>query len=235
MRGAALGLALVAAGPAAAQGIECRLALVLALDVSSSVDTGENALQRGGLAAALVAPEVREAFFQTDLPVALAVFEWSGRWNQKRLLDWTLIERPGDLDTAASLIASSTRSTSEYPTAIGYAMGYASTVLREGPACLRQTVDVSGDGVNNEGFGPQAAYREFPFAEVTVNGLVIEEPDPEAQAEVSTAEYYEREVLHGPLAFLEVARGFEDYESAMRRKLEREVGSQAIGRLERGR
>lgn len=57
---------------------ECRLALVLAIDVSSSVDAAEDALQRNGLAAALLAPEVQAAIFAADLPVALTAFEWSG-------------------------------------------------------------------------------------------------------------------------------------------------------------
>ena len=60
-------------------------------NVSISVDEAEDALQRGGMAAALTAPEVTRAFFFSDLPVALAVYEWSGRNNQKILLDWTLI------------------------------------------------------------------------------------------------------------------------------------------------
>ncbi|MEL6103903.1 MAG: DUF1194 domain-containing protein, partial [Pseudomonadota bacterium] len=68
---------------------DCRLALLLALDVSSSVDMVEDDLQRGGLAAALVAPEVRAAFLAGPDPVALAVFEWSGRYNQEIILDWT--------------------------------------------------------------------------------------------------------------------------------------------------
>ena len=73
---------------------ECRLALILALDVSSSVDKVEDKLQRGGLAAALIAPEVITAFFASPDPVALAIYEWSGRYNQEILLDWTKIDTP---------------------------------------------------------------------------------------------------------------------------------------------
>ena len=61
------------------------------MDVSSSVDAAEDRLQRGGIVAALTAPEVQEAFFAGDLPVALAVYEWSGRYNQEIILDWTMI------------------------------------------------------------------------------------------------------------------------------------------------
>ena len=104
------------AGPAAA---DCRLALVLALDVSSSVDAAEDRLQRGGLVSALTAPEVRAAFFASEDPVALAIYEWSGRYNQELLLDWTLIDSPARLLYAAETLARSPRSHNAFPTAMG--------------------------------------------------------------------------------------------------------------------
>jgi len=151
----------------------CRLALVLALDVSSSVDAAEDALQRGGMASALRDPEVRDAFFISSDPVALMVYEWSGRYNQVTLLDWTLIETPADLNRAADIIGQSPRSHNDFPTAMGYALGFAATKLQEAPDCLFQTIDMSGDGINNDGFGPAEAYEAFPLADVTVNGLVV--------------------------------------------------------------
>ena len=87
------------------------------MDVSSSVDAAEDVLQRGGLVSALTAPEVQSAFFATDSPVALAAYEWSGRYNQEVLLDWTLIRTPADLLFAAERIAASTRSHNDFPTA----------------------------------------------------------------------------------------------------------------------
>ena len=216
----------VAASPAAA----CRLALLLALDVSSSVDATEDQLQRGGLVAALTAPEVRAAFFMVDEPVALAVYEWSGRYNQEIVLDWTMINSPADLLDAAETVAASKRSHNEFPTAMGYALGYGSEMLARAPRCLYQTIDMAGDGQNNEGFGPQLAYREFAFDEVTVNGLVVNAA--EFTSETMLIDFYKREVLRGPGAFLEVAQGFEDYERAMRRKLERELTPPIIGALD---
>ena len=209
--------------------VECRLALLLAIDVSSSVDAREDALQRGGLAAALLAPEVRAAFFATDLPVALAAYEWSGRYNQEVLLDWVMIDTSAAIHFAAEQIASSRRRHTEFPTAIGYALGYGARMLQRGPACLTRTIDIAGDGRNNEGFPPAAAYAEFPFDGVTVNGLVINAAEFEAETELIP--FYRDEVLHGPGAFLEVADGFEDYERAMRRKLERELRPPSVGAL----
>lgn len=209
--------------------LECRLALVLALDVSSSVDAAEDALQRGGLASALIAPEVQAAFLSGDLPVALSIFEWSGRNNQDMLLDWRYIRSSADLTRAAEAIAASRRGETEFPTAMGYALGFASVLLERGPRCLYKTIDISGDGENNEGFAPPSAYRAFAFDGVTVNGLAIN--GAEYEAEISLLDYYRNTVLYGPGAFLEVANGFEDYARAMRRKLEREVRPNAVGAL----
>ena len=214
-----------AASPASA----CRLALLLALDVSSSVDADEDRLQRGGLVSALTSPQVRAAFFAVDAPVALAVYEWSGRYNQEVVLDWTMIDSPAALLLAAETVAASQRSHNEFPTAMGYALGYGAEMLRRAPNCLYQTIDMAGDGQNNEGFGPRLAYKEFAFDDVTVNGLVVNAA--EFTSETQLIDFYRNEVLWGPGAFMEVAQGFEDYERAMRRKLERELTPPVIGAL----
>jgi len=222
IRAALITLALWAA-PAQA----CRLALVLAMDVSSSVNADEDRLQRTGLAAALMDPEVQAAFFAAGDPVALHVFEWSGRNDQVRLIaDWALIETPDDLATVAASIALSPRSRTDMPTAMGHAMGYAATLLENGPECLFHTIDVAGDGENNDGFSPALAYGAFPFVDVTVNALVVATGDAPPSGLVA---YFENNVLRGPGAFLEVARGFDDYEAAMRRKLLRELAVQVLG------
>nr|WP_214650001.1 DUF1194 domain-containing protein [Palleronia pontilimi] len=223
MVGAAAALA-VWAGAADAQ---CRLALLLGLDISSSVDAREDALQRQGLARALLSPQVVQAATAIpDQPIALAVFEWSGRWQQDLLLDWILLSSPEDMQRASDAIATSRRSYADFPTALGYALGYASGLLERAPPCLFKTLDVSGDGINNDGFGPDLAYRNFPFDEVTVNGLVVTGHDE------AVVTWYAREVVRGPASFVEVAQGFEDFERAMRRKLVREMGARVIGASE---
>ncbi|TDK41419.1 DUF1194 domain-containing protein [Antarcticimicrobium luteum] len=227
VRAAALALTLAAGLPAPLAAAECRLALVLALDVSSSVSAAEDALQRGGLAAALIAPEVEQAVFAAPLPVAIAAYEWSGREKQTLLADWRLIRSRADLLELAETIGRSERGQTEFPTALGYALGYGASLLARGPACLYRTLDMAGDGENNEGFPPAAAYAEFPFADVTVNGLVVNAPDD--GAEIDLIAYYRDTVLHGPGAFLEVAHGFEDYQRAMRRKLLRELAPRVVG------
>jgi hypothetical protein len=234
MRHRSLSLSAVAAAltllAPAAQAVECRLALALALDVSSSVNPTEDRLQRQGLARALLSPDVERAFFIAPQPVALAVYEWSGRYNQALLLDWTVIERPEILYDVAATLAASERSTAKFPTALGYALGYGATLFQSAPRCLYNTLDVSGDGKNNEGFGPDEAYNAFPFQDIVVNGLAINAA--EFEAETDLVPYYRNEVLHGPGAFLEIATGFEDFERAMSRKLERELSPPALSALD---
>lgn len=224
-------LAMLAAclAPASLAAVECRLALAIAMDISSSVDAAEDRLQRNGLAASLLAPEVQRAILGGDLPVALAIYEWSGRYNQTLLLDWRIIRGRADLLSVAEIIAGSRRSSNDFPTAMGYALGYGAGLLRRGPDCLFRTIDMAGDGENNEGFPPPTAYREFPFAGVTVNGLVVKTES--LRPEVRLLNFYRTQVLWGPGAFMEVAEGFEDYERAMRRKLERELSPRPIGSI----
>lgn len=211
---------------------DCRLALALALDVSSSVDALEDRFQRRGLANALISPDVERAFFLSPQPVALTVFEWSGAQHQHVLLDWRLIETPNDLYDVATQLAESTRTRSQEATALGQALAFASSHLARSPACTAKTLDVSGDGKNNDGFGPENAYRHFPFEGVTVNGLAIRSVSTTMTAFVTApidiAKYYRQEVIRGPNAFVEEAANFGDYERAMTRKLERELAPMAV-------
>ena len=198
---------------------------MLGLDVSASVDAAEYALQQQGLISALLAPEVREAFLNGPGPVALSIFEWSGRFQQDLLVDWTLIETEADLLAAAERIGGGTRRSTDFPTAIGYAIGFAAGRFAEAPPCLFQTLDISGDGQNNDGFPPEAAYAHFPMDGITVNGLAI----GGAQREI--IEYYRSEIIRGPGAFVEFASDHGDFAEAMRRKLERELRVMILGEV----
>ena len=227
IRGAVAGLALACtlAAPAVAQSENCRLALLLAMDISSSVSAEEDHLQRAGLAAALLAPDVAEAIFANSTRhVALSVIEWSGTYQQSVLLDWTLIADPASLQAAAQQLADSRRSYDEYPTAMGFALGYAHAHFRTAPACDRMTLDISGDGLSNEGFDTEIAYATYDYSGIIVNGLVI-------GAEPSLLRYYRQNVIRGPGAFVQTATDYRDFERAMTRKLLREVGLAVAGLL----
>lgn len=217
-------LAMMIAGGASA---DCRLALVLALDVSSSVDAREDRLQREGLARAMRAPEVVRAFVG-GAPVALSVFEWSGGSAQASLLaeDWVVIRRPSDVERAAEAIAGSFRGRDDLGTAVGAALARAEGLFAAGPECRSRTVDVSGDGIGNEGAEPRTVYARGDWDGVTVNALVI----GGERAGSQLVAWFAEEVIRGPGAFWMHARGFEDYEEAMRIKLLRELEDAAVGK-----
>jgi hypothetical protein len=203
----------------------CEIALAFALDVSASVDAREYAAQRDGLARALQDPAVEEVILALPGGAALAAYEWSGRRQQTLIADWARVTDGAGLAAFAARLSQATRSHREFPTAIGYALGYAAGLLGRAPPCARRVLDISGDGVNNEGFSPSLAYREFPFEEVTVNALVIAGSEPEVIA------YFRNQVIHGKGAFVEIADDYDDYAEAMRRKLLRELmGAQMVAR-----
>ncbi|MEL6584797.1 MAG: DUF1194 domain-containing protein [Pseudomonadota bacterium] len=207
--------ALVFANPVAAQ---CRVALVLALDVSQSVDAREYRLQSNGVADALTNPEIADLLLLMGGPIAASAFEWSGAQQRYLISDWQLLtERPA-LESFAESIRSHQRGFQYGPTAIGSALEAAHTLLQTAPPCDRAVVDISGDGPLNDGPSVSDVYDRLDFEGVTVNGLVVGgDTSPEITA------FYYREVIRGPGAFVEVASDFEDYERAMIRKLRREL------------
>lgn len=227
MRVLVLLLALVAA-PAQAG---CRLALVLALDVSASVDAAEYRLQVEGMAHALTSPAVSQILFSDpSRPVAISAFVWSGPGDQALVADWTLVTDAGVLTALAARVAAFPRRiVFDGRTAIGSALRQASFLLSIAPPCDRRVVDVATDGRNNAGTDPQDIADSDLFAEVTINGLAIEGGTPAAEA--SLARYLERRVTRGADSFVETAESYADFEEAMTRKLIRELQDLILGAL----
>jgi hypothetical protein len=229
-----IGRALIAAlllGAGAVGAEPCRLALVLALDVSSSVDAAEDRLQREGLARALLDPQVTAAVLAGE-PVAFYVFEWSGRSAQRPLAPgWNVIRSEDDLHRLAARIEGSQRGRSDLGTALGAALGHAAAAFAAGPECRARTIDVSGDGIGNEGPEPRAAYRAHPLlGEVTVNALVI----GGERAGSQLVAWFAEEVIRGEGAFWMHATDYEAYGEAMRIKLLRELEVPVVGKAPRG-
>ena len=218
---AAVAAGWIVAGGTLARAEDCRLALALALDVSSSVDAREYRLQTEGLAAALVAPEVAEAFLAApERPVRLLVYEWSGWHQQVVRQDWVTVTGVAELVGVASRLAAQGRSFEQYPTALGMGLLFGARELGRQRDCAELKLDVSGDGTNNDGVAPDAVRRDAPelFQGITVNGLVI-------GSDVRVlGRYYRQYVVQGPGAFVEAAEDYADFEAAMRRKLLRELG-----------
>lgn len=221
----------------ATQASACRLALLLAMDISASVDPVEDRLQRQGLAMALASPEVEAALLSGADPVALSVFEWSGRNQQDIILPWVLLDSPAAIQAAAGRISVSRRSYADFPTAVGQMLAFAQDRFAQAPGCDAQTLDVSGDGVHNDGPPPQEVYGRGALAGVTVNALAIVVGRVEGSdhadegAPEGLAAWFRAELIRGPGAFVELASGFDGFERAMRRKLVRETSVQ-IGAIQ---
>ena len=212
---AALAMAVaLAAGPARGCGLE----LVLALDVSGSINAREYALQIGGLADAFETEEIADAVATLEGGMVVTLTQWSGGSRQRHVTGWHHVSGPESLATFAGAVRRAPREWRNFSTAIGEALIHAELVSRTAPmVCARRVIDVSGDGVSNEGRSPRPQADRLSRLGYTINGLVIRgaEPDP--------VEHFETEVIAGPGAFVEIADSFEDYPAAILRKLLREI------------
>ena len=147
----------------------------------------------------------------------LQIYEWSGWQQQVVRHDWTAVDERGRPRRIAGGLAGQRRSFEQYPTALGFALLFGGQSLAT-QDCAKRTLDLAGDGTNNDGVSPEVARRDLPVPGITINGLVI-------GANVETlGRYYQQFVIQGPGAFVEVATDYEDFERAMRRKLLRELG-----------
>ena len=216
MRAAALLAGLVAwAWPAAAAA--CALELILAVDVSGSIDGQEWRLQSGGLASAFEDPAVAEAIERMEGGLLVTYTQWSGTSRQKQAVPWYHVTDAASARAFAEQIRGTERLWRNFSTAVGDALAHARAVSSTAPQrCRRRVIDMSGDGVSNEGRHPIGTSRAMAAEGYQINALVIRGaiPDP--------VPHYEN-VIGGPGAFIEIADGFEDYPRAIRRKLLREL------------
>lgn len=210
--GLALALPLLAAPPARA----CDVALVLAVDVSGSVDVYEYQLQLQGIANALRDPDVREALVLGRS--ALALVQWSGAGEQSVSIPFTRLAEPADVGALAVRIGSLPRAHAGGNTAVGEAIATAAALFRDARDCARWVIDVSGDGDENEGFSLAAERRAAYARGIAINGLAIEG----AATGQSITNFYRRQVVT-PGGFVVTAQQHSDFARAMRDKLLREL------------
>ncbi len=229
----ALFLATIVGTPALA---DCRLALVLALDVSASVDAQEYDLQAQGMARALLSPAVADVILEDpSRPIALSVFVWSGPGDVSLVADWRLIGDIKTLESLADRIANHPRKSSfDGRTAIGAALAQAGFLHATAPPCDRRVIDLAADGENNAGPDPEG--QRDALTGITVNALAITGERPHDQARNdrplrSLNRYLAARVIRGPDAFVETALDYADFEEAMTRKLLRELRPLMIGAL----
>ena len=206
------------------------LLLVLAADVSRSIDSEKFQLQRDGYAAAITDPRVLEAIKSGRTGrTGLSLVEWSGLSSQRVVIDWTAISDAESAKSFADRLLEAPRSFADrtsISSAIEFAMGHLARALFES---ARYTIDVSGDGTNNSG-GEVTQARDAAVAQgVTINGLVILSETPLAWNPDHTnpagglENYYRSNVIGGPGAFVMAAEGFNSFGRAIVKKMIAEV------------
>jgi hypothetical protein len=218
------------APPVARAAEQVDLLLVLASDVSRSIDQPKFQLQREGYAAAIADKRVLEAITAgRNKRIAVAFVEWSGVSSQKVLIEWTVIDGADAARKFGDQLIELPRSFAERTSISGgidYAMGVMARAPYEAP---RRTIDVSGDGTNNSGRDVGLARDEALAKGVTINGLVILSDRPMAWNPEHTnppgglAEYYRTNVIGGPGAFVLVAEDFNSFGQAIVKKLIAEI------------
>ncbi len=200
--------------------------LVLAVDVSYSMDPDEQALQRDGYARAFTSKEFMQALREgANGKIAVTYVEWAGQFDQRIIMPWRLIEGPESADAvAAEIAAAPTRRASR--TSISGGLRFASSLFEHsGYRGLRRVIDVSGDGANNSG-PPVAPMRDSVVKRgIVINGL----PIMLKRANAGTMDiknldvYYEDCVIGGPGAFVIPIRKREKFIEAIRTKMVLEV------------
>lgn len=206
------------------------LELVLAVDVSTSIDDGEFALQRKGYAQAFMSPEVIAAIRSgAHGRIAVAYVEWAAADAQKLVVPWTVLSDAESGTLFSEEILAAPRSFRGW-TSISGAIDFAMQVFAESPhAGARRVIDVSGDGINNSGRPAENARDDALAKGVTINGVVImnDVPTPMAywRTEPPLDEFYRERVIGGPGAFVMIVEDFTTFEHAIRNKLLREIAS----------
>jgi Protein of unknown function (DUF1194) len=211
------------------------LLLVLAADVSNSMEKSKFGLQRAGYAAAFSNPRVTEAIRAGPSGlIAVAFVEWSGILQQKVVIDWTVISNEQTAREFGDRIIEAPRAFSKNSTSISAGIDFAMAQLEQAPYdARRRVIDLSGDGDNNTGRDVIAARDEALAKGVTINGLVIltqtqtfanpEHTQEHTNPPGGLANYYRNNVIGGPGAFVMVAENFNSFGNALVKKLIAEI------------
>jgi hypothetical protein len=204
-------------GPSSARSQEIDAALVMAIDVSGSVNTDRFELQRRGVAQTIASPEFIEAVSRgRHHAVAIAVFEWSGVGEHEVVVPWTILRTAEEAGAVASRVLGAPRAFSA-STAVGEAIYFAVGLLASAPDVERLVIDVSGDGRVNSGRPAGPARDAAVDAGAVINGLPI------LDVEVGLEDWYRENVQGGDGSFTMPARTLSDFRDALLAKLIREI------------
>jgi hypothetical protein len=200
--------------------------LILAVDVSYSMDMDELAIQREGYAQAIVSKEFLQALKAgPNGKIAVTYFEWAASSDQKIIIPWRLIDGPETADAvAAEIMKTPIRRASR--TSISGAINFAVPLFDEDPyRGLRRVIDISGDGPNNNG-APVTTARDAALEKgIVINGLpiMVKEPSYSTMDIDNLDQYYEDCVIGGPGSFVVTIKEREKFKEAIRTKLLMEV------------
>lgn len=201
--------------------------LVLAVDTSLSVSDIEYRLQMGGIAQAFRTPEIIDLIGRHD-GVAVTLIQWAGWVNTEHAVPWRLLTTAPSILSFANEVDAAKRETVGYFTAIGTAIEAGLQALATNRyAGQHLKIDISGDGRSNAGPPPAQSRLLAQALGVTINGLAV------LTDFANLDEYYRRQVISGPSAFVVRATDYEDFARAIRLKLLRELAS-AISRNKEG-
>jgi len=217
LRAVVVAAALLVSAPAAlARTVD--LALVLAVDVSGSVNTERYELQRQGYAQAFKSPAVLEAIAAGEHhAIAVTLVEWSGTGHQRQMIGWTVIADSPSAEAFASAVSETPRVFSDW-TSISGALDFAVELFADAQVePVRRVIDVSGDGINNNGRTVNDARDAAVHQGITINGLPILTEYP------SLDSYYRENVIGGQGAFAVAVNDFPEFAAAILNKLVREI------------
>jgi hypothetical protein len=203
------------------------VAIVFAVDFSSSIDPKIADLQREGHAAALTSPEIIAAIARNYVGcISVAYFEWSSPGHARTVLPWTNICGLEDARAAASVISKKgdtgiTRR-GRRGTSVSSAIDIGSLLLDQFPGkAARKVIDISSNGENNDGLPVQPSRLNAIAKGYTINAIAI--PMEDENPDNTLASYFAKSVIGGSQAFVITPKGPDDYVMALRRKLVTEV------------
>lgn len=222
--------AIFAAPPARTEPVD--LLLVLAADVSRSVDSQKFQLQREGYAAALSDPRVIDAIQSGRRGrIGVLFLEWSGFGNQKVVIDWTVVDGPKAAQAFGDRLLESPRSFADRTSISGGIDAAVAQLARAPFEAQRRTIDISGDGTNNAGRDVGQARDEAVALGISINGLVIlsETPLPwnpeHTNPPGGLTKYYRDNVIGGPGSFALEAKDFNSFGEAIIKKMIAEIAA----------
>jgi hypothetical protein len=213
-------------GSRSAGSLDVDVELVLAVDISYSMDLDELALQREGYVEALTSPEFHNALKQgMHGRIAVTYVEWAGAIDQKIIVPWRLIDGLASAEAVAAAISrASTRRA--YRTSISGVLGFSAPLFEDnGYRGIRRVIDVSGDGTNNQGQLVTVSRDEVVAKGISINGLPImfKRINPSTMDIPNLDIYYEDCVIGGPGAFVVPIRERDKFREAIRTKLVLEI------------